>query len=789
MLKYFLTAFGCLMAVTVMAQQLTYSRAKIWTGDDGLKKLSGLGIETDHGDIRRNVWFVSDFSSDELQKISNAGFRYDVLIEDVSEHYRTQSAAGTSRIMVAADCDMAIPQYAQPVNFSLGSYAGYFTYQEMLDNLDSMASKYPSLITIKQALPGGTTFEGAPVYYVKISDNAAVDENEPEMLYTAVHHAREPGGMSQLIFYMWYLLENYGSNTEIDAIVENTEIFFVPCLNPDGYLFNEMNDPSGGGMWRKNRRDNLDGSFGVDLNRNYGHNWGYDDDGSSPDPNSEIYRGTAAFSEPETQLIHDFSIARLFRIALNYHTFGNLLIYPWGYEYSIFTPDSAVFATYGELLTTYNGYTYGTADQTVGYITNGSSDDWMYGEQVSKPKIFSFTPECGDAQFGFWPPATEILPLCQNTMFQNITAALLTGKYASVTETSPEWVNNGGGYLYFDVQQLGLDTTGTYTVTVAALTPNIVATGNAFSQGNIPLLQIVQDSVSFALTTPMTHGDTISFLITIDNGVYVRTDTVVKYFGPTTVPFASDCNSTTGWNNGQWGISNSIYYSPTASITDSPIGDYDDDEFKTCRITNAVDLVNAVKATLTFYARWALEPNFDYVQAQASDDGGNTWTPLCGNYTVPGSDFQDPGEPVFEGFQLGWVKEEMSLDEFTGSNVLIRFVLVSDNFTEYDGFYFDDVTISTILPGTNGLEDTQEQTKVLLAPNPANDYTYVTVTSATQDGSIRVYDATGRLTLEEQAASNTGSVKLNLESLTSGIYYVRFESRDKISNPVKLVIQ
>ncbi len=791
MQKYLLTTLVCcLLSLTGFAQQSKYSRAKIWTGDDGLKKLSGLGIETDHGDIRKNVWFISDFSSEELQRISAAGFRYEVLIDNVSEYYRSQTnAPASTKIMTAGSCNSTIPQYAQPSNFSLGSYAGYFTYQEMLDNLDSMVSAFPNLITIKQALPGNTTIEGEPVYYVKISDNVATDETEPEMLYTAVHHAREPGGMSQLIFYMWYMLENYSTDPEITAIVDNTEMFFVPCVNPDGYLYNEMTDPSGGGMWRKNRRDNLDGSFGVDLNRNYGYNWGYDDDGSSPDTWSDTYRGDNAFSEPETQLIRDFANSRTFLIALNYHTFGNLLIYPWGYEYSIFTPDSALLANYGNLLTTYNGYTYGTADQTVGYITNGSSDDWMYGEQTSKPKVLSMTPECGDAQFGFWPPSSEILPLCQNTMFQNITAALLTGKYAKITETTSEWVDNGGGYLHFNFLQLGLDTAGVYSVSITALTPNIVSTGTSITKGNIPVMQSVQDSIFFALTSPMTNGDTIKFLVTIDNGVYVRNDTLVKYFGPATIPFASACNSSSGWNVGQWGTTTAMYYSPTASITDSPSSDYHDNEFKTCAIATPVNLTTAIKATLTFYARWALEPNYDYVQVQASDDGGNSWSPLCGNYTVPGSDFQDPGEPVYEGFQLGWVKEEMSLDDYVGNNVLIRFVLVSDAFQEYDGYYFDDVTISTNLPGTNGLEDTQQSPHVLLAPNPADQYTFVTVSAAGNDGQIKIYDATGRLAVAEQINGSASSLKLNLSGLEKGVYFVRFENREKVSSPVKLVIQ
>ncbi|MFM7901857.1 MAG: M14 family metallopeptidase, partial [Bacteroidota bacterium] len=348
---------------------------------------------------------------------------------------------------------------------------------------------------------------------------------------------------------------------EVAAIIANTELYFIPCLTPDGYLHNEFTDPQGGGLWRKNRRDNLNGSFGVDLNRNYGYNWGFDDQGSSPDGFSETHRGNSPFSEPETQLIRDFVNSRQFKIALNYHTYGNLLIYPWGYDYSIYTPDSALFADYGRILTTYNSYSFGTADQTVGYIVNGSSDDWMYGEQATKPKIFSMTPECGDASFGFWPPANEIIPLCLNTIYQNLTAAQLTGKYASIQEKSPELISTGGGYIKFEVKQLGLDTTGSYTISLSAITPNVFQTGAPVTVTGLSPMQSVLDSISFALVSPMTNGAEIKFALAINNGTYTRTDTIVKYFGNPTVLFASDGNSVTGFNGNQWGISTSVFYS------------------------------------------------------------------------------------------------------------------------------------------------------------------------------------------------------------------------------------
>lgn len=785
-----LTLLILLSLTGVRAQSSQYSRVKIWTGENGLRVLSSLGLETDHGDIRKGVWFTNDFSEIEIEKIRQSGLPFEILIDDVSKYYREQNIGDghTHKSSMAWSCDIGAPTYTVPSNFSLGSYAGYFTYQEMLDHLDSMASKYPSLISVKQALPGGTTHENRPVYFVKISDNPSADETEPEVLYTSVHHAREPGGMSQLIFYMWYLLENYSTDPSIAAIVNNTEMFFITCLNPDGYIQNETTDPFGGGMWRKNKRNNQDGTYGVDLNRNYGYYWGYDDDGSSPNTNSEVYRGPSAFSEPETQLLRDFSNNREFRIALNYHTYGNLLIYPWGYDYSIYTPDSALLSNYGNLLTTYNGYTFGTADQTVGYVVNGSSDDWMYGEQVTKDKIFAMTPECGDASFGFWPPSGEIIGLCQNTMFQNITMAQLAGPYARITEYSPELVGTGGDYIRFNLKQLGLDTLATYTISLTALSSNVILTGNAVTISGLSPMQETTDSISYALTTPMNNGDEIRFLLSLDNGLYTLTDTVVKYFGNPTLVYTSDGNSTAGWNAGQWGISNSIFYSPTASITDSPNGDYGSNENKSIRLSSTISLANAVKANLSFFARWALEPNFDYVQVQASTNNGITWTSLCGKYTVEGSPYQVQDEPLYEGFQFDWVKEEISLDDYLGQNILIRFVLVSDGWAEYDGYYFDDLLVTKVLPGTNSIVEAPSLQSVSISPNPAHGYAYISTTTPVSAGKAEVYNSLGAMVYSVAINRGTTSTRLELSDLEPGVYFVRVESQGDASAPVILVI-
>ena len=107
----------------------------------------------------------------------------------------------------------------------------------MLAVLDDMAAKYPKLITYRAPVSDTIkTHGGRPLWFVKLSDNPNVKEDdEKEVLYTALHHAREPNGMSQMLFYMWYLLENYATNEEVRYIVDNLELYFVPCINPDGW--------------------------------------------------------------------------------------------------------------------------------------------------------------------------------------------------------------------------------------------------------------------------------------------------------------------------------------------------------------------------------------------------------------------------------------------------------------------------------------------------------------------------------------------------------------------------
>jgi hypothetical protein len=282
---------------------------------------------------------------------------------------------------------------------------GYHTYSEINAELDSMHALYPSLTSGRMDI--GHTLQDSVIWAFKISDNAGVDENEPEVFYNSLTHAREPAGMEVLLYFMWYLLDNYGTDSLATYLVDNRELWFVLVMNPDGYCYNEYTYPGGGGMWRKNRLNCGGGDWGVDLNRNWGYMWGYDDGGSDPYCWGECYRGSGPFSEPATQVARDFINSRNFVMCLDNHTYGMWLIYPWCYDW-FYTPHHNLFVAIAESMAVFNGHTPGTAWETVGYPVNGGSVDWEYGDTTSKPMIIGISPEIGTGSDGFWPPPSRI---------------------------------------------------------------------------------------------------------------------------------------------------------------------------------------------------------------------------------------------------------------------------------------------------------------------------------------------------------------------------------------------
>jgi hypothetical protein len=324
-----------------------------------------------------------DFAVDavELPEFEMLGVPFTVVHEDMTAFYQSRN----------------------PLGLTMG---GFKTYSEIAAAMDTFSNTYPSLCLPKYSI--GSSSEGRTLWTTKISDNPFNDEEEPEVFVNGVHHAREPIGSEICIEFMRYLLSNYGTDPVATDLIDNYEIYFCPVMNPDGFEYNRTTNPNGGGMWRKNRRNNGDGSYGVDPNRNYNYFWGYDNNGSSPSTSDETYRGPSPASEPENMALQNFESQHDFAIVVNYHSYGSLFLYPWGY-YNARAEEAAFYDTLGSYAASI-GYDRGAPWELL-YNTNGDSNDWGYGEDRTRNKSYSIVIEVGSGFDGFWPQESRIEPL------------------------------------------------------------------------------------------------------------------------------------------------------------------------------------------------------------------------------------------------------------------------------------------------------------------------------------------------------------------------------------------
>jgi carboxypeptidase T len=336
-------------------------------------------------------------TDDERKQIIENGFAIETITEDVYEY--------TEKIR-----QEQISMFAEPTS------AKYHSYDEVITELIALEDS-----GVARTYIIGSTHEGRDILAVKISDNPSEDENEPGALFFGGQHAREWIAKEVPLYIAQYLTDNYETDAEVKHLVDNCEIWIVPLVNPDGYEYSRTVDR----MWRKNRRDNGDGTFGVDLNRNWSYMWGGPN--SSSNTNNNGYRGPSAFSEPETQAIRDLALAHDFEIMMDYHSWGQVTAYPWAY-----TPDpcpdnlpmSAMTSMMRELIKQTSGAVYfNWWDWFGAYAIGGDAGDWAYGELG----IYSFLFELGPESEGPIPSESLINIICE----ENLPAALYLISYAT----------------------------------------------------------------------------------------------------------------------------------------------------------------------------------------------------------------------------------------------------------------------------------------------------------------------------------------------------------------------
>ena len=334
-----------------------------------------------------------------------------------------------------------------------GSVDGYLTFDQTNEYLRNAHSLYlPE--TSSPPFSIGKSRSGRTINAVCLGK--CDDTNAPGVLFTGLHHAREPISLMTLVYTLHHIsLMSYYNDPETQALLSSRQLWFIPLVNPDGYVDNLEKSAAN----RNRRKNTLPGCSnvkrnGVDLNRNYETCWAGDtlceqdqfgqDCGNNPNPCAEDYRGSAMFSEPETKAIRDFVGQHPnIKAALNYHSYGENLFWPYSCvkkKNSETEAQANLFKSIANELTLLNSYKASNVYDALHYNAAGDATDWMF----DKHGIIAFTPEVGpndqeakangrsrnyDLQdaYGFWPPIDRIPVHSNKSVSANIHLAWLSG--------------------------------------------------------------------------------------------------------------------------------------------------------------------------------------------------------------------------------------------------------------------------------------------------------------------------------------------------------------------------
>ena len=314
----------------------------------------------------------------QLDRLSSMGYRVEQL-EDVAQHLSTFAGAEAAE--------------------------QYHSAATLEEELRQLAEARPDIVELKEI---GRSIEGRPIVALRIGDRRG---GVPKILFMGCHHAREWIAVEVPFLLAKELIER-ADEAPVAGWLTSGEIWVAPMVNPDGHEHSRAQER----LWRKNRRRNSDGSFGVDPNRNYGYMWGIlDVPTSSHVPSDETYVGPRAFSEPETQAVRDLVGCERFAGVITYHSYSQLILYPWGYTEKPI-PDvqhrEQMVGMAGEMKTLIEGVhgkIYVPQPSSELYPTAGDTTDWTYGTYG----IPSFTIELRPRTFqegGFILPPDQIMP-------------------------------------------------------------------------------------------------------------------------------------------------------------------------------------------------------------------------------------------------------------------------------------------------------------------------------------------------------------------------------------------
>ena len=615
---------------------------------------------------------------DVLAALDTLGISYVVIDDDIQEAIDAERTRLTAR----DDADPRDPAW----------FDDYRGLPEIEARLNALAADRPDLCTL---LDLGDSIEGRSILAVRI---AGPGDDKPAVLLHGLQHAREWIAAMVPMYVADRLVYGYDDDPQIRSLVDRVEFFIVPVSNPDGYEYSWSTDR----LWRKNRRDNPDTDCdGVDLNRNWGVGWG--GGGSSGSPCDETYRGTAAFSEPETVALRDFCAANPQIVSsIDFHSFAQLILSPYGYTYTL-PEDHGLFMELGAAMrdevAAVHGKEYGYGPIcSMAYRASGACTDWCYDQE----DVFAFTFELRDTGYhGFELPPDEILPTAE----ENLAAVLYLADWSStpvryrfpnglparVTPASPEMV------------AVNLRVLGSAALDVASLRLySRVAGDGDFVE--LELVPLGDDSYEATLpATPCGHMREYYFSAATTAGITVLSpsDAPMAVYEaravPTSIVFSANMDQDPAWNcQGDWSWGQPIGAGgeygnpdPTSGSTGDAVcgfnlaGDYANDMPEQHLTTPAIDCSAATGVRLSF-DRWlgVEQPAFDHAHVRLSVDGDN-WSTIWQN-----------SEQITDD---SWVHQELDLSSLADGQptVYLRWTMgTTDGGWRFCGWNIDDVLVT-----------------------------------------------------------------------------------------------
>ena len=738
---------------------------------------------------------------------------------------------------------------------------GYRSYQQLTTELMSLQAQHPNLVSVQSigtpwaaqyAAQGHAAYAAYDhqLWAVKLSDNVGVYEDEPCFYFVGEHHAREPISLEMVMGILNHLLDGYGTDPELSSLVDNSQIWFVPLLNPDGHkIVIDQTDV----WWRKNLNDNngnhtIDigtqgsGPDGADLNRNYGYQWGYLN--ASGSASSITYHGSEAFSEVETQAFRDLLATWPFLAGISYHTYGEYVLYPFGYMYDIISPDApeqqALANAMASTISGQSGGQYSPMPSYQLYPVSGSSDDWAYGSKG----IFAYTIEMATE---FIPPASEVPGIIQNNLsaakllLNRVNRKILKGhvqdaltgsalraqihvagmddnplrtwitysdstygsfyRFLPVGTYSVKFLCPGYETMVMDNVQILADSPTEYDVAMLPVEPlNMVLeirTELGYPLPNAQLRfpglaqsQVYQSNEDGRITLANWMPGTYQIELSAPNHEMLQTWLPMQ--GPhirltlgSSATLNEDFETDLGnWQtSGTWGRSTSNVHNGSYSLADSPSGNYGGNQNSFCRLVNPIPLQGVGNVNLQFWAKHNIRLEGDYCELMISTNG-TQWQYL----------------DHFVG-EADWTLHSYNLNHLQGANLYLQFKLRTNASNNSDGIYIDDLKLyATSLPVS-----IQDQSlpgpciSISRYPNPFSDKLSFVIESDKKlpsDLLLSIYNLKGQL-VRSMILESQGQISQTLywdgqdsgkQPCANGVYFARLSQRGKTLQTMKTIL-